>query len=69
MKNIYIYIYIGEIHDIMNILLKTKFVNDLKAINNYQNKSDIRHSTAPYCNDVISQLVTSAHYQHQTAVL
>jgi len=66
MKNIYIYR--GNSGKFEHFL-ETYTVNDLKAINDYQNKSDIRHGTDCYCNDVISQLVTSARYQHQTAVL
>ena len=40
-------------------------MNDLKAVNDYQNKGDIRHATDTYY-DVLSKLVKSARYQHQT---
>jgi len=61
---IYIYIYMRNSGKLEHFL-KTYIVNDLKAINDYQNKSDIRHGTDPYY-DVLSKLVTSARYQHQT---
>jgi len=61
--HIHLYMYIGEIQESLDIFLKTYIVNDLKAINDYQKKCDIRHGTDTY--DVVSKHVTSARYQHQ----
>jgi len=55
--------YIGEIQKIWTFL-KTYILNDLKGINDYKNKSDIRHKTDPY-NIVLFNVVSSARYQHQ----